>query len=111
MARTSDSRADENDCSGLVTYHAGAGREGGKLRRNRRSVTVIPIILGDSLRCIQVSHALLECGVDAQPILYPAVPESASRIRFFITANHTEEQIRHTVRSLVACIAASKGAA
>ncbi len=29
-----------------------------------------------------------------QPILYPAVEESAARLRFFITARHTEEQIR-----------------
>jgi len=52
---------------------------------------------------------LLQQGIDAQPILYPAVPESASRIRFFITANHTEEQIRHTVEVLADCIAASDG--
>ena len=32
-----------------------------------------------------------------QPILYPAVEEQAARLRFFITASHTEEQIRHAV--------------
>ena len=67
---------------------------------------VIPVILGDSLRCIRVGAALLAQGIDAQPILYPAVPESKSRIRFFITANHTEEQICRTVEVLAACIAA-----
>ena len=66
---------------------------------------VIPIILGDSLRCIRVSQELLRRGVNAQPILYPAVPESASRIRFFLTAEHTEEQIAYTVGVLAECIA------
>lgn len=70
---------------------------------------VIPIILGDSLRCLKVSQALLEGGVDARPILYPAVPESASRIRFFITAEHTQDQIHRTVDLLSDCIAAGEG--
>jgi 8-amino-7-oxononanoate synthase/acyl carrier protein len=68
---------------------------------------VIPIILGDSRRCIQVVAKLLLEGIDAQPILYPAVPESKSRIRFFVTAEHTEEQICRTVQVLADCVAAS----
>jgi 7-keto-8-aminopelargonate synthetase-like enzyme len=68
---------------------------------------VVPIILGDSMRCIRVSAALLRRGIDAQPILYPAVPESGARVRFFITAEHTEEQICRTVQVLAECIAGS----
>jgi 8-amino-7-oxononanoate synthase len=68
---------------------------------------VIPIILGDSARCIRVSAVLLGEGIDAQPILYPAVPENKSRIRFFITAEHTEEQIVRTVQVLADLLAAS----
>ena len=37
------------------------------------------------------------------------MPESKSRIRFFLTAEHTEEQIRRTVQVLADCIAASRG--
>jgi len=70
---------------------------------------IIPIILGDSLRALDVSHQLLARGVDAQPILYPAVPEAAARVRFFITANHTDEQICRTVELLNESIAASRG--
>jgi len=75
-----------------------------------RDTPVIPVILGDSARCIRVVAKLLAEGIDAQPILYPAVPESKSRIRFFITAEHTEEQIRRTVQVLTDCIAASERA-
>jgi 8-amino-7-oxononanoate synthase/acyl carrier protein len=70
---------------------------------------IIPIILGDSQRCIEVSAALLRAGVNARPILYPAVPEDASRIRFFINADHTEEQICRTVELLNDCLGASHG--
>jgi hypothetical protein len=32
------------------------------------------------------------------PILHPAVPERLARLRFFITSEHTPEQIREAVR-------------
>lgn len=69
---------------------------------------VIPIILGDSARCVQLGFAMLQRGIDVQPILYPAVPESLSRLRFFVTAEHTEEQICHTMKVLAECLAAPR---
>ena len=76
---------------------------------NSGDTPIVPVILGDSRRCIQVSHELLRQGINAQPILYPAVPESASRVRFFINAEHSEEQICRTVRVLAECVAGSHG--
>jgi 7-keto-8-aminopelargonate synthetase-like enzyme len=32
--------------------------------------------------------------------MYPAVEENAARLRFFVTATHTEQQIRETVQVL-----------
>jgi len=61
---------------------------------------VIPVIVGGSNRAILVSQLLLERGIDAQPILYPAVREAAARVRFFITAEHSEEQIVRAVEAL-----------
>jgi 8-amino-7-oxononanoate synthase len=62
---------------------------------------VVPIILGNSLHCLRLSRALFERGINVQPILYPAVEESAARLRFFITSEHTEEQIRFAVDAMV----------
>jgi len=67
---------------------------------------VIPVILRNSARCLHAAAALLVQGIDVQPILYPAVPESASRLRFFLTSEHTEEEIRRTVQLLTGCLAA-----
>ena len=64
---------------------------------------IIPIVVGDSMRSLAISAELLRRGIDAQPILYPAVPESKSRIRFFMTAEHTEEQIVQTIAALAEC--------
>ncbi|MFI5324765.1 MAG: aminotransferase class I/II-fold pyridoxal phosphate-dependent enzyme [Candidatus Rokuibacteriota bacterium] len=58
---------------------------------------IVPVILGDSLHCLRLSQAMFDRGINVQPILYPAVEERAARLRFFITASHTEEQIRHAI--------------
>ncbi len=59
--------------------------------------SVVPVLVGDSLRAVQLSNDLLTAGVNALPIIHPAVPEGLARLRFFITSDHTEEQIRQTV--------------
>jgi 8-amino-7-oxononanoate synthase len=61
---------------------------------------VVPVIVGDSLQCILLSRELLDRGINVQPIIYPAVEERASRLRFFISSTHTEEQIRFTVSAV-----------
>ncbi len=61
---------------------------------------VVPVILGNSMRSLRLSNAMFARGVNVQPIVYPAVPESAARLRFFITSLHTEQQIRYTIRAM-----------
>lgn len=58
---------------------------------------VVPVIVGSSVVALRLSRRLFERGINVQPILYPAVEESAARLRFFITSAHTEEQILTTV--------------
>lgn len=55
---------------------------------------VIPLIVGDSLKAIRLSQALLRQGIDALPMVYPAVPDNSARLRFFVNCIHTPEQIR-----------------
>lgn len=62
---------------------------------------VIPIIVGDTFKCIQLSQALFDRGINVQPLGAPSVPEGTARLRFFVTSTHTEEQIRSTVDILV----------
>jgi 8-amino-7-oxononanoate synthase len=63
---------------------------------------VIPVITGSSSRAILVSQMLLERGINARPILYPAVREAAARVRFFLTCEHSEEQIVRAMETLAA---------
>jgi 8-amino-7-oxononanoate synthase len=61
---------------------------------------VIPIIVGSSVKSLRLANALFHRGINVQPILYPVVPEHSARLRFFITTNHTREQIRTTVNAI-----------
>jgi 7-keto-8-aminopelargonate synthetase-like enzyme len=61
--------------------------------------SVCPIMVPDSLPAVVLSQRLLERGINVLPIIYPAVPAKASRLRFFITATHTDAQIRTTVEA------------
>ena len=58
---------------------------------------VVPVITGNSMVALRLSNRLKSDGINVQPILYPAVDESSARLRFFLTSEHTEEQIRFTV--------------
>jgi 8-amino-7-oxononanoate synthase len=55
---------------------------------------VCPIIVGDSIPAVVLSHKLLQRGINVLPVLYPAVPAKASRLRFFLTAMHTEDDMK-----------------
>jgi 8-amino-7-oxononanoate synthase len=61
---------------------------------------VIPIIVGDSLKSIQLSQNLFKRGINVPFMIYPSVPQNGARLRFFITYNHTESQIRSTIEIL-----------
>ncbi len=60
---------------------------------------VIPVITGNSLHALMLSHKMFEAGVNVQPILYPAVEETAARLRFFVNCTHTEKQIMYAVET------------
>jgi 8-amino-7-oxononanoate synthase len=61
---------------------------------------IVPIITGSSIAAGRLAQALFRRGINVQPILYPAVPERAARLRFFLTAEHSEEQVRDAVAVL-----------
>lgn len=58
---------------------------------------VVPIITGNSAHALILANALFNDGINVQPILYPAVADNEARLRFFITSDHTEEEITYTV--------------
>lgn len=65
---------------------------------------VIPVIVGNSVKSLQLADALFRQGINVHPVLHPAVPEDATCLRFFVTSQHTEEQLRRTARAVASCL-------
>ena len=54
---------------------------------------VIPVIVGNSLVAASLSAALFKRQVNVLPIIYPVVEEGMARLRFFLSSEHTREDI------------------
>lgn len=58
---------------------------------------IVPIMVGSSLLAGKLAAFLFDRGINVLPIVHPVVEEGSARLRFFLTASHTKEQIRHAV--------------
>ena len=65
--------------------------------RDQQGYAIVPIMVGDIIKAGRMTDRMLARGVNVLPIIYPAVPLKAARLRFFITSAHTPEQIEETV--------------
>jgi 8-amino-7-oxononanoate synthase len=79
---------------------AGLAREAGVNTGDSHDTPIVPCIVGDSSRTLRLAEALFQQGISVNPILYPAVPEELARLRFFVTCDHSPDQIRRTVTAL-----------
>lgn len=71
---------------------------------------VVPVITGDAATALRLADGMRRRGVNAQPFIPPAVENHQSRLRFFVTAQHSERDIAETVRALTAELALIQGA-
>ena len=61
---------------------------------------VVPILFRDSVETMWASQHLLEKGFYVPPIVQIGVPKDQPRLRFFLSANHTEAEIRGVIHAL-----------
>ncbi len=66
---------------------------------------VVPVIVGDSAQAAVLADRVFRKGLNALPIIYPAVPEKAARLRFFITSEHTADDVDRAVAITAECLA------
>ncbi|HMO04001.1 MAG TPA: 8-amino-7-oxononanoate synthase [Kiritimatiellia bacterium] len=65
---------------------------------------IVPVVLGDNARTLEVSARLQEQGFLVTAIRPPTVPEGMARLRFSITLAHSEDDLERAARALRACL-------
>jgi len=58
---------------------------------------IIPVILGETSRAIQMSNLLLDEGVFVTGFGYPVVPQGQARVRCQVSAAHTKEHLETAI--------------
>ncbi|WP_303673834.1 8-amino-7-oxononanoate synthase [Vampirovibrio chlorellavorus] len=61
---------------------------------------IVPVLIGDSVRTVAMSEALLAAGYFVQGIRPPTVPPKTARLRIALSAAHTEAQIESLCAAL-----------
>ena len=61
---------------------------------------IIPLVLGDPERAVQLSAELRDRGLFVPAIRPPTVPEGEACLRISLTAGHTEEMIAALLTAL-----------
>lgn len=73
----------------------------------RSASQIIPVMVGDSARALELAGRLKEHGIIAVAIRPPTVPQGTARLRLSVTLAHTREDLAETV-DLLADIARPK---
>lgn len=66
---------------------------------------IVPVIVGSSIKAARVADLLFRRGINAQPILHPAVPERSARLRFFLSSLHEPAQVLRAVAETAKAVA------
>lgn len=61
---------------------------------------IVPLIIGDNDMALRFSRALEDEGIAAVAIRPPTVPDGTARIRFSLSAAHTEEELREAAAQI-----------
>lgn len=75
-------------------------KEAGLDTGTSQGFAIVPAITGGSLKAAKLSNRLFEHGINVQPIVYPAVEEKAARLRFFLSAMHSEMNLKQACKSM-----------
>jgi 7-keto-8-aminopelargonate synthetase-like enzyme len=66
---------------------------------------IVPVMTGSSIVAARAADRLFDLGINVQPIIYPAVPEQAARLRFFLSSLHDSAQLDRVAKAVADVLA------
>ncbi len=69
---------------------------------------IVPVMIYDDRQAVELSNDLVAQGINTLPMMYPSVPQGTSRLRFFLSADHTEAMLDEALDRLVDTMRARK---
>ncbi|MCX5783054.1 MAG: pyridoxal phosphate-dependent aminotransferase family protein [Elusimicrobia bacterium] len=73
------------------------------LNTGKTETPIIPVMMGDDLKCFMMWRALFDEGVFTNPVVSPAVPPGHALMRLTLMATHTEDHITRIVKAFDVC--------
>ncbi len=80
-------------------------RHGLNIGMSTDGTCVVPVITGSSIAAVLLSSILRREGIIAYGLFHPVVPENMARVRFFVSAAHTEADLLRTASVVAECAA------
>lgn len=62
---------------------------------------IIPVVIGDARRAVQMAVKLNEEGILVPAVRPPTVPENSSRLRITVSASHTKEELKFAADKII----------
>ncbi len=62
---------------------------------------IVPVVFGDEERTLPLLNTTQHMGLDGSVLQFPAVPFGESRMRLFVTSEHTREQLDRAVQIIL----------
>jgi 7-keto-8-aminopelargonate synthetase-like enzyme len=70
------------------------------LQSSSGAAAIIPLLIGDEAKAMEVAAALLERNILIPAVRYPSVARGKARLRLTVSAAHTSSQIEHLTSAL-----------
>ncbi len=65
-----------------------------------KDTPIVPVIIGDDIKTFRFAKKMKKEGILVPPIVYPAVPKEAGRLRCCVMATHTEEEVDYILETM-----------
>ncbi len=67
------------------------------------STCIVPVLVGDEAKTMDLTRMLFDAGVFVCPIVHPAVPRGTERLRTCLMATHTDEDVAFVLNAFEEC--------